>query len=329
MNAAEGPAAAWLNEYEALTERAALVEPFERTQIEMSGPDRATFLHNLCTADIRKLEVGTGCEAYVTSVQGKTLGHVFVFAGPESLILDTVAGQGELLINHLDHYLISEQVELHDRSQPWSEMLLAGKGSAALAAELGRQEPPQAALSHGPWQVAGKSAWLRRVEITNGGGFLISTRREDGPAVAAAVLEAGAARAGHEAFEAARIERGFPLFDKDVSAKNLAQEVGRDEQAICFVKGCYLGQETVARIDALGHVQRMLVSLRFADSAVPKPGTELSVGETVVGQVTSSTYSPRDKAALALGYVRRGHNQPGTELTSPVGPAQVVVPGAL
>ena len=82
----------WLREYQALTAGAGLAELGERTQIELSGPDRATFLHNLCTNEVRRLAVGSGCEAFMTTVQGKTLGHVFIFACPTSLVIDTVGG---------------------------------------------------------------------------------------------------------------------------------------------------------------------------------------------------------------------------------------------
>src|SRR5262245_29315246 len=91
----------WLPQYEAVTRSAGVID-LPRTQIEIAGRDRAAWLHNLCTNEIRKLLVGSGCEVFLTSVQGKTLSHGFVFAGPESLVFDTVAGQGEKLMAHLD-----------------------------------------------------------------------------------------------------------------------------------------------------------------------------------------------------------------------------------
>jgi folate-binding protein YgfZ len=314
----------WIDEYQALTTGVALVEFAERTQIELSGADRATFLHNLCTNDVRQLQAGAGCEAFLTTVQGKTLAHLFIFACPESLLIDTVGGQGETILKHLDHYLISEKVTLADRSQEWTELLLAGEGSEPLLARLGDAPWPHALLSHAAFDVAGRKTWLRRVEVTSPGGWLVSARREDGAEIVGALVDAGATRSGHAAFEAARIERGFPLFGQDISDKNLPQEVGRDQVAVSFVKGCYLGQETVARIDALGHVNRMLTRVRFAGSDVPEPGTELRAGEQAVGQVTSGAYSPRLQAPLAMAYVRRGSHKPGTRLDSAMGDAEVI-----
>jgi folate-binding protein YgfZ len=324
MNAVPQPGPDWIAQYDALVGNVAAVALDDRTQIELSGADRATFLHNLCTHDIRGLTVGAGCEAFLTSVQGKTLAHVLVFAGPETLVIDTVGGQGEAILQHLDHYLVSEQVVLVDRSADWSEWLLAGPGAEPLLARLCDAALPTAPMSHAEVQVAGRRAWPRRVEMTPAGGFLINALREDAAAIRAALVEAGAAECSPEAFEPARIEQGFPWFGKDISPANLPQEVGRDPLAISFVKGCYLGQETVARIDALGHVNKLLVGLRFAGSTVPELGSELRAGDKTVGQVTSAAYSPRLAAAVALAYVRTPSHAPGTQLSTDAGPAEVV-----
>jgi folate-binding protein YgfZ len=124
--------------------------------------------------------------------------------------------------------------------------------------------------------------------------------------------------------EIARLEAGFPWFGIDITADNLAPEVGRDKQAISYVKGCYLGQETIARIDALGHVNRLLVGVAIEAAAVPPQGSELTAAGKTVGHVTSAVFSPRLQAPLALAYVRRGYNEPGAKLTSTAGPARVV-----
>lgn len=324
MNPQDARTPGWIAQYQALTGAAAVVDFAERTQVELTGADRARFLNNLCTNDIRQLAMGAGREAFLTSVQGKTLAHVFVFACPDSLLIDTVGGQGEAIVAHLDHYLVSEKVTLADRSAQWAEMLVAGPKAQAVLSPFADDVVPNELLSHAGAKIAGKACWLRRVEMTPGGGYLVSMRREDAPAIHAALVEAGALDCGDEAFEAARIEHGFPSFGRDITDKNLPQEVARDTSAISFVKGCYLGQETVARIDALGHVNKMLAGLRFAGSAVPARGTELSAGEQIVGQVTSATFSPRLGVPLALGYVRSASHAPGTRLASSAGEAEVV-----
>ncbi len=120
MNAASESLVDWLDDYQALVDRAALVELRPRTQIEIGGADRATWLHNLTTNEVRKLQPGGGCETFLTEVHGKTVAHVFLFSGIETIILDAVGGQAETILKHLDHYLISERVTLEDRSAAWA-----------------------------------------------------------------------------------------------------------------------------------------------------------------------------------------------------------------
>ncbi len=123
----------------------------------------------------------------------------------------------------------------------------------------------------------------------------------------------------------ARIEAGTPYYGRDLSDANLPQELAHDARAISFTKGCYIGQETVARLDALGHVNRTLCGVRLAGSEIPPVGTEFTGGAgKSVGQVTSAAFSPRLDAPLALAYVRRGENMPGSRLESSLGSAEVV-----
>lgn len=133
-------------------------------------------------------------------------------------------------------------------------------------------------------------------------------------------------RCGPEAWEALRIEAGFPLFEVDFDGSNLPQEVNRDRMAINFNKGCYLGQETIARIDALGHVNQQLVSLQFEGEQPPVVGEALLADGKEVGRVTSTSWSPNRNAPVALAMVRRGSNELGTKLTSDVGLATVTTP---
>ncbi len=257
-------------DYEALSSGAGLVDFGDRTLIEIAGEDRAKFLHNLCTNEIRKLAPGAGCEAFLTNVQGKILAHVLVFSGPDSLVLETVPGQAETILAHLDRYLIREKVELSDRSLDWSEWLLAGPQAESLLTGLTGGASPAALFASQKSQIAGHEVWLRRVDLAGPHGFLIDCRRADAAAIGQGFVDVGARRVGLEAFEARRIEVGFPFYGADISDKNLPQELARDNRAISFTKGCYLGQETVARIDALGHVNQTLVGVRFdRDAEIP------------------------------------------------------------
>ena len=125
-----------------------------------------------------------------------------------------------------------------------------------------------------------------------------------------------------------RIEAGFPLFGTDITDDNLPQEIGRNQQAISFTKGCYLGQETVARIDALGHVNRLLARVKFTAGEVPATGTELFAADKPVGKVTSACWSPEFGGPLAFALLRRTQTAAGTQLTSASGPAEVCQPAS-
>lgn len=312
------------DEYRALTEAAGLVDLSTRTQIELTGEDRASFLHNLCTNEIRKLAVGAGCEAFITNAQAHILAHGLVFCRAESLVIDTVPQQGDRLMQHFDRYLIRERVELHDRTPEWADLLLAGPEATTLLDGLGLPRLDDAYLAHVVASLAEVDVSLRRVQFAPE-SYLLTCPRDQLATVWQTLVEAGARPCGQEAAEMCRLEMGFPEYGRDINDRHLPQEVGRDELAISFVKGCYIGQETVARIDALGHVNKLLVGLKFTDATeVPPPEAEVQAGEQAVGRVTSAVRSPQWAAPLALGYVRRGHHELGTQLDSAFGPVEVV-----
>lgn len=319
----------FLTGYDALAIGAGLVDFGDRTLVELTGEDRTRFLHNLCTNDILKLPIHAGCEAFLTNVQGKILGHVIVFAEPDSLVLETVAAQGSAIVKQLDRYLVRERVKITDRADDWAEWFLAGSHAPDVLERLCGAVVPQQAWTSAQAIIAGVPVSLRRVDMVGPIGFLIVGPRPAAAVVGNALVAAGATPASPAAFEAARIEAGFPLYGRDITERNLPQEVARDDRTISFRKGCYLGQETVARIDALGHVNQLLVGLRLdgprLDSHDVAPaGLELLAAAAKVGHVTSAAFSPRQQCGVALAYVRRGHHAPGTRLDSAHGAAEVV-----
>lgn len=311
-------------EHRALTTDVAVVDRTDRTQIELWGPDSRAFLHNLCTNEIRRLELQRGCEAFLCDAQGRIVGHIFVYARPEALVVESVAGQAETLLAHMDRYLIREQVELIDRTTTWAQLMLAGPQAGTLLQSMGVEQPDTAMGSHGATKIAGHDVWIRRIADVSPDALAIVCSQENTQAVWRCLTDAGARPAGATVAEMARIEAGLPEFGVDIPPKTLPQEVARDEQTISFVKGCYIGQETVARIDALGHVNKLLRGVQFAGSTVPAAGTVLLGDDKEVGRVTSAAQSPRLDAPLALAYVRRGNDAEGTTLDCEYGQATVV-----
>lgn len=321
---ANTPTSDTLLQYGALRDGIGFADVSDRTQIELTGEDRASFLHNFCTNDIKKLSPGEGCEAFVTNVQGKILGHVLVFCGDQSLVVETVPGQAQGIISHLDRYLITEDVELHDRTAEWSQLLVAGAGAANFLAEQCSAELPGIPMGHVATQLNDIRVAIRRVELVGPSSFLVSCDSNRFAELTGILRDAGATECSHDAVEMCRIQAGWPAYGLDITEKNLPQEVGRDAAAISLTKGCYLGQETVARIDALGHVNRTLVGVAFSGDEVPRRETELMAGDKAVGHVTSAIFSPRLESPIGLAYVRREHNSFGTQLSSEFGKAIVV-----
>lgn len=311
-------------EYRATRQGVAVADVSDRTQIRLTGEDRTAFLHNLCTNDIRKLSAGSGCEAFLLNAQGRILGHVQVFAEDDTLVVESSPGHTQALMSQLDRYLIREKVELSDASEAWGQLLLIGPRADECLADLNATAPASAPLSNCDASIAGHTVRLRRTSLAGETSLLIAVQRDDLFDVWNALRKAGAVAMGASTVEICRVEAGSPVYGLDISDRSLPQEVARDERAISFAKGCYIGQETVARIDARGHVNKFLVGVQFEGHELPAAETSLSDSSGEIGTVTSSTFSPTLDAPLALAYVKRGFEGAGQEFQSPLGAATIV-----
>jgi folate-binding protein YgfZ len=278
-----------------------------RSQIRLTGADRAKFLHNFCTNDIKKLQPGQGCEAFLTTIKGRILGHIFVFAGENDLMIDTVPGEDIKIRDHLDRYLITEDAQIEVVTDQYRCGYLFGSDWPSL-------------LKHGigvevsglaPYQQIRNEQFgvlIRRMDQTATAGFEILV-----PPAAVEALTSSfwvrddqpPLRVSEQAFEAYRIDAGFPTYGIDLTDDHLAQEAARTEQAISFTKGCYLGQEPIARIDALGHVNRELrvVAFESGDSlAAPAKVLDAST-KAELGNLTSLGRTP-GSVTIGLGMLR-------------------------
>ena len=314
------------HQHAALTQGVGVVAMGPRTCVEIRGADRARLLHGFCTQDIKRLVPGQGAEAFLTNTQGKTIGFIWVFCDRDALWLNTEPGLGGELIRHLDKYVIREDVQFVDRSDTYGSWVVSGPRSVDfLQRMLGADVTLPGSLyesTHVPWKEL--TLAIRRVDYAGSPTFLCEFPEPAREALAAAILASGVEVCSVEALEIARVEAGVPRFGIDLTADNLPQEIDRNAKAINFTKGCYLGQETVARIDALGHVNRLLRAVQFAGPAIPQVGCELRKDAKVVGRVTSAVWSWRLNAPLALAYLRRELAVPGTPCDSDAGPAQVI-----
>jgi folate-binding protein YgfZ len=314
------------NDMTAIAAGVGLADRSDRLRIDVSGPDRAKFLHNLTTNEVKRLATGRGCEAFVTSTQGKTIGYVILLAADDRILVRSDPRGMDLALPHLRKYGVFDDVAIDDRSAATFELHLLGARADELVSRCVGELPDRADYSHMVSHVGGCPVRLVREQPAGMPGLTVIGDRASAHAVAER-LESAAhdiplawTTLDPAAFDLLRIEAGTPVFGKEVTERNLPQEIGRDSQAISFVKGCYLGQETVARIDALGHVNQILKGLLFPpDAPAPSPGSALEDGGKRVGVVTSAVVSPVRKRAIALGFVRISHSQAGTLVELPRG----------
>jgi aminomethyltransferase len=295
----------------ALRTGAALFDASAREVVRVTGPDRVSFVQGMVTQDVDALPVGAVADAALLTAKGAMVADARVVKRPDDLLLLTEPGYGSVVLGALERYLISEDAELSDATAGFGQLSLVGPGAEALAARaLGLGAPAGAALR--PFDAAGTTAWALPQGLLLPGADLLVPADALGP-VFDRLLEAGATPVGFTALEVLRVERGTPRFGADMDERTIPLEAGL-QRALHYQKGCYIGQEVIARATFRGHVNRNLVGLHFGAGAPPAPRTELFAGDRRVGWVTSVVQSPRF-GPIGLGYAHRDVSGPGTELT--------------
>jgi aminomethyltransferase len=300
-----------------------------RGLVEVTGEDRGRWLNGMLSNDVEALgDERPGCYALRLDRKGRILADVHVWRRSDAFWLETAAPAVTPLVEDLDRFIIADDVELADRSDAFDRLGVEGPGAPALvSAWLGTD----VALSDDAWL---EFAWEGRDGVLAAFGWsgeaalqLFVPKGSGGEVVAA--LEAAAARTGvevvrgtPEALEVLRVESGTPAWGAELDLEVFPDEA-RLARAVSTTKGCYTGQEIVARLRSRGQVNHLLVGLAFDSEAPPAAGTELFAGDKRTGEVTSSVRSPA-LGAIGLGYARREHAEPGSELAWEGGGARVV-----
>ena len=302
-------------EYAAVRQSAGLIDRGDADVLEVTGRDRATFLHAMLSNDIKGLTPGRGGGTALLDVQGKVQALMTVWALEDRLLLVLPAGLAVKTTEALDHYLFSEKATLREATGEWSLLVLAGPEAAALVRRLTAVEPPTGTWSHSVATLAGIEVRLvRGAGETGEAEIWVASAAAQGQRVQAALLDAGARPVGLTASESLRVETGTPRWGQEVDPTVLLPEIPL-ETLVSYTKGCYLGQEVVVRIRDRGHVNRHLRGLVLQGERVPAPGDAVLAGDSEIGRVTSATWSFGLKRPLTLGFVRRQHAEPGTHLT--------------
>ena len=301
---------------ELLTTEAALCEPPRASRLELMGPDRERFFGGMVTAPVEGLEPGRGAFGFITDVRGRVLASATVLALEDRLWLEIPRGRGRTIIEHLEKYIVTDQVEILPLGD-MASVRIAGPKSVGVLADLGAtaardlSEP----WSHAQVEVLDYQARLVREGHSAVPAFSLWQSSAIAPLLAEDLVETGILQAGAEATEALRIEHGHPLWGVDYDDSNLPQETGIPN-AVDYEKGCYLGQEIVARIHYRGQPARRMCRLAFEPGHMPAAGAEVEFDGRPAGKVTSVSASPRDDAAIGLALLPRRAVEalPGTKV---------------
>jgi folate-binding protein YgfZ len=283
-------------EYRTITEACGLFDRSERGKLALAGAGSAEFLQGQVTNDVEGLEPGTGCYAAFLTPKGKMLGDLRILDTGDELLLDTERVSLQELFNMIRRFRVGYDVELHKRTIQRGLLSLIGPEALALAGVL---DLPEQEHAHRATSVAGVAVRAIRTDV---GVDLLVEDAGATDALAASLRDAGAVPVSEAATECLRIERGRPRFGIDLDDSVIPQEAGLNARAVSFTKGCYVGQETVARLHYRGKPNRTLRGLALSAPAPPRE--ELTLGERTVGRLTSVALSPRF-GPIGLGLVRR------------------------
>ncbi len=248
-------------------------------RIRATGNDRAKFLHNFCTGNVNALQSGESCEAFFTDVKAKILAHGIVLATPESHEIWMLPGDESAIVKHLNKYIITEDVTI-ESVEGQTAIAVIGLESAAVLQSAGFALNSDA-------DSCVVNAEFGRLSLTwaDADVSIVSVDTASAAPAWEKFKTAGAIPSGHDVFDHFRIMEGYPLIGTDMTEENMAPEADRNGQAICYTKGCYLGQEPIARLDAMGHVNRKL----FKGTARVVSDTASSESATDLFEVTSAS----------------------------------------
>ena len=305
-----------LSGYQALLQAVATFHLPGRGLIRATGTDRARLFHAMSTNHVQELTPGQGCFTFFLTAQGKILSDANIYCQKDSILLDVEPEARQPLLDHLNNFIIADDVALQDQSAQRCVIAVEGPGTSKVLESVGADMPPPAGFTQ--WN----DGIIAGVTSTGAAGVRFIIPAGDKDATWEWLLGLGALEASPLEVQAVRIENARPRFSEDFDNTCLVQEV-RLMHAVHSNKGCYLGQEIVERVRSRGQVHRQLVSLHLETLQPPGPGTNIGHEEANVGTITSSAYSPAAGRVIALGFVRSQFASPDTILDVAGVPARV------
>jgi len=301
--------------YKAATEGAAITELDSFGVLKLTGSDRVSWLQGMITNDVEKLAAGRGCYAAHLTPQGKIVAHMRVLTDSDALWLSVERAAIPKLASAFDKLLIMEDVQVADVSNEYSILgLLGPQAAAALASWVGQPVNLEDLYSH------------RKVDdsriVASQLGYEVWVPRGEVDTVLRFFADHGVTAIDHGTWDVLRTEAGIPVYGVDIDETTTMPELG--ESAISYDKGCYIGQEVVAKVKYIGHVNRRFVGLLISGKELPEMKSPIRKGGREVGYITTALFSPGLNQPIALGFVSRSAYAPGTEVELGTGTATIV-----
>ncbi|MGH7232720.1 MAG: aminomethyltransferase family protein [Nitrospiraceae bacterium] len=308
-------------EHTAVRHHVGVADLSHRGKLRVTGEDRVKWLQSLISNDILPLEPGHGIYSGLLTHKGKMLSYFRIYAHPDLLMLEDVGDIGDTTFQALRKFLLyGTKAKIENCGETWGLLLVSGPKATALITDsfgidIGHLQP-LAFVTH---EIGGHQALLVRTEETGESDIEILLPADALPSAWERLWTAGEPMGlkpfGTEAHEILRLEAGLPRAGVELTEEIVPPEANLEGKAFSLSKGCYPGQEVVARMDTYGSVRRRLVGLALKDQALPVKGDKLFSGDREVGWVSSAVHSPSLGHPIALGFPLRDFATPGTSLT--------------
>ncbi|MBM3724277.1 MAG: folate-binding protein YgfZ [Acidobacteria bacterium] len=307
--------------YSALRGGAAWIDLSSRGRIRAAGEDRARLLHAMTTNHVQQLQPGQGCYTFFLSAQGRILADANLLCLPEEILIETEPETRAKLFEHLDKFIIADDVALSDETEAGVAIGVEGPMAEDCLSRAGFSTPAEP-YSHSTHE----GVMVARLSSTGMLGWRLFAGAGQRGELIAAVERCGAVAASLAEAELVRMERGVPRYGADITEKNLVQET-RLHHAVSFTKGCYIGQEIVERVRSRGQVHKGLAAIRVETREAVAPGTEIASEGQVVGRVTRTAWSPGLGVTVGFAYLRVDSLGTGKAMSIGAAPVTVVPDG--
>lgn len=299
------------SEYRAIREAAGIADRSARGKLRVTGSDRVRFLHGMLSNTVEGLGEGEGNYATLTNPKGQTLTDVWVHHRGESFVLETEPGFQEKLYTSLDRYLIADDVEMQDITESLAILGVQGPRAGELVSEIFGGVPTDLPEYHTVIRsFNGTEVMVVSRAFAGESGYDLWVAVKRAEALWSALEKRGGRPAGFEALEVLRVEAGIPRYGVDVDERATPLEAGL-YSAVDFEKGCYVGQEVIAKMHNLGKPRRYLVGLCVEADTPPAAGAPVWTDGKEIGHITSGLRSLALDRVVALASVRRGFQEPG------------------